>query len=710
MSLTTKKIFLTIVSAMLALCVSFAVVSLFNNGSKPAYAQEQSKEVVEWTAGTGVATSLPTVESKNLFESKDGTLYEESFYTEKGLNKYTANSPLNKIIKKDVVFTALDESNSGGKTGVVVSAAWPNSGVSSYEWQLGPRVHMFASYIMVGNGWSYDDSEMTKYYLKNNPYAEGVDYSNTEDRYKLEQGVPYSIYYGLDIQFDENDALSTFDIYLKITSFDGTQTYIDTTFEGISATPKLAAKVTKENSTDIAYYIFTTAKISTSESNAKPKYREYAVSKIDGKLDALEKDADISAYWLINYVDDNRVGKFADAASGACTTLTKDKQFYTPDFDNRWTFKLSVNNEWNYFSTEKFHSKSGTAYNAGAIRIGLGQRYSDYGFKIDYYRDKITLSCAKSTLGSTTVSFDLDYTKEYKTSIVVRDIRDDEGNLKYRLQVLDMVEIGNEEHKITVMNLTDFLVKYGNSDGDYLPKHMRLTNGEDHNSLSTSDLCSTSEGCEFYLTSLEPQKYVYINSATAHVLNSAKIELPQAEGIIGYICENDGKLYKAGIADLSACVDAHIKFQAVTLPAMPTVLNVTDMRLVDVQLRFKLEVAKETYALLAEFGELNFVVKSGDEVVECTPNVLEKEDSYVMTLTTGVLAESDYAKQFVATATFTVDYANGAETINLPGSCTSSAAHCANYVKNNPTEFGVEAWNEAYIAEFDRIILAGGAQ
>ena len=71
------------------------------------------------------------------------------------------------------------------------------------------------------------------------------------------------------------------------------------------------------------------------------------------------------------------------------------------------------------------------------------------------------------------------------------------------------------------------------------------------------------DGCEFYLTSLEPQKYVHVGEEV-HVLNSAAIELPEVTeaGFVGYVCENDGQRYQPGIVDMSACVDTHIYFNA----------------------------------------------------------------------------------------------------------------------------------------------------
>ena len=65
---------------------------------------------------------------------------------------------------------------------------------------------------------------------------------------------------------------------------------------------------------------------------------------------------------------------------------------------------------------------------------------------------------------------------------------------------------------------------------------------------------------------------------------------------------------------------------------------------------------------------------------------------------------------FVASATFTIDYANGAETINAIGSCTNSAVHIADFALKNPLEFGVDSWSDAYTEEFERIILLGGTQ
>ena len=574
MSLTTKRIFLAIVSAMLALCVAFAVVTFVANGSNPAYAQGNEKTVVEWVGKPS---------SNEMVNNGDGTITANEVYSAQKIVDGKNFNPVKNIVKKSLVITTMQD-YSGGNTGINFGTFW-NSWTSptTDETRLGPRVHLFGDCIRVGNGWGFNSASTKSYYLKNNPYAEGVNYGNTTDRYKLQEGVPYTVYFGITNKFD-GTTLTGWDIYLKITSIDGTATYIDYTFENITATSKVKDKVTQDMAeNDMFVYLGSGATRSISSSM---RFSEYGSSSSKTLyLDELEKDADISEYWLINGISNNRIGKKVEENA---KNYTGNNAFCTPDFDNRFTFKLSVNDEYGYFSSEKLtRTSDNKSFNAGSLRITLGQRYKDYTFIFNFYTNKITLNQGalsvnggKSAIPSVAVDYDLDPAKEYKVSIAVRDVRDAEGNLVYRLQTLDVAEIGNEENKIHVERFSDMLVPYpegvdteGNKIVDsiwngenYLPMHFRLANYDDGvNTISASNLCATGDGCEAWIYSYDgPQKYVYINSETPHVLNSAKIELPAVTeaGFVGYVCENDGELYQPGIVDMSDCVDAHIKFNA----------------------------------------------------------------------------------------------------------------------------------------------------
>ena len=83
MSLTTKKILLSIVSFAFALCVAFAVVTFVTNGSNPAYAQGQTKEVVTWAAGTSDSNVASKV--AKVTEITDDTITLEKVYDTRGL-------------------------------------------------------------------------------------------------------------------------------------------------------------------------------------------------------------------------------------------------------------------------------------------------------------------------------------------------------------------------------------------------------------------------------------------------------------------------------------------------------------------------------------------------------------------------------------------------------------------------------------------------
>ena len=543
MSLTTKKILLSIVSFALALSVAFAVVSFVQNGSKPAFA-ETGKTVVEWTAGTP--------NGKDFVDNGDGTVTVTDSYAAVQQIKGDAYNAYNNIVKKTIVITNLVKQGVSGNHGVsigIYNGSNSAYGANKYAW-TNPRVNIFDSCIQINNGWGSGSSQS----YSDNVFA----YSYNGEPYTLQNNVPYTIYFGIENMDVEGELYV--EIYAKLTDVTGQITYVEQTH-----TLKAMNTLPEDFKDQMNVRVRTGAR-SYTESTDPYCVKEYGTSTAKTyTLDALEHDEDISYYWLSNYVTDNKVSKQATAEY--CTTLTKDTQFYTPDFDNRWTFKLVVDNTYGFFTTETYNNAAGTkTYNAGALRIGLGQRYSDIGFKFDYYRDKITLSCAESTLGSKSFDFELDPTKEYKVSIVVRDVRDDQGTLVYRMPVVDVVEIGNETHKITASLLIDFLVTYGDKDGDYLPKHMRLCNGEDLNSLAGSSLCETGDGCGFSLVSLEPWKYVTIGNET-HKINTADITLPEitdsSKVFVGYLCSADNQIYQPGKVNFASYLGKNITFTAI---------------------------------------------------------------------------------------------------------------------------------------------------
>ena len=706
MSLITKKILLYIVTALLAICLGLVICSFVFNASKSALAQDFDKPVVEWES-----------KSSSKFDIVDNGDGSASLVGAKIGFSSTSTNPYSNVIKKTIIPENLYEGSNVNYTSLSFIVKYGEIPTyhdvyknvpSSYhqQYQYSPRVMVCKDYLLVSNGWAMVDNtqKITVNYQKN-----GVNTS-------IEYGKPYTFWLNF-ADIIETGIVVGYDVYVKVEDANGVA-LVDETIHLYKVCSYMTSSLAVCEEIDLVL----TNSITPFNNGTNYTFREI-LSDNQEKLffDDIVHDEDISYYWKEDGITNNRVGKYVTNKDGACTTFGADKAFWTPDFDNRWTFKLVANNDWGYFTSQSFTYTNSAGeikgpFDAGAIRIGLGQRYSDYGFKIDYLRDKITLSCAKSSLGSTTVDFDLDYTKEYRTSIVIRDVRDSEGTLKYRLQVLDMVEIGNEDNNITVTNLTDFLVTYGNSatwnGSSCLPKHMRLTNGNDHNSIPNSPLHENSDGCEFYLISLNISKYVTINGTTQK-MNIANIQLPTlaTDGMfVGYTCVENGKLYKAGTADLSSYTNSSFTFNPVFLSSVPKVLTFTDMRLVNVALCFKFEFSSRDSEFFNQFATINFFLKKDGVIIDCEQEALSDSDKTMLTLTTDILGANDYSSLFVASATFTIDYANGAETINAIGSCTNSAVHIADFALKNPLEFGVDSWSDAYTEEFERIILLGGTQ
>ena len=160
-----------------------------------------------------------------MVDNGDGTISLKGTYSANTIVDGKEYNPAKNIVKKNLIITTMQE-YSGGNVGINFGTFWSSwTSPTTDETRLGPRVHLFGSSIRVGNGWGYNSSSHTGYYLKNDAYATGVDYSNTTDRYCLEEGVPYTVYYGITNKFD-GTTLTGWDIYLKITSIDGSATYI----------------------------------------------------------------------------------------------------------------------------------------------------------------------------------------------------------------------------------------------------------------------------------------------------------------------------------------------------------------------------------------------------------------------------------------------------------------------------------------------------
>ena len=442
-----------------------------------------SKEVVEWTAGA------PT--NQNVVYNGNGTISVSNVYDAVQQIKGDAYNPYKNIVKKTIVITNL-VSPGGGRHGVsigIYNSSNSAYGANKYAWS-NPRVNIFDSCIQINNGWGDGSSQANT----NNRFA----YSYNGSAYTLQNNEPYTIYFGIE-NVDIQGELHV-EIYAKVTDVTGQITYVEQTH-----TLKALNNVPKDFEDTMNVRVRTGAR-SWTESTDPYCVKEYDASASETyAMDALEHDEDISYFWDWDkkIKNDLELGQrnINDIVIQGPTTLTKDSYLYSPDFDNRMTFKLKVDNSKEYFTSERisYINASGEEKNftSGALKIGFGQRYHDVEFVIDFYRDTIKVNTCESTLtgSSKAVSYDLDVNKEYKVSLVVRDVRDANGVLKYRLPIMDIAEIGNETHSAQVMALSNDLVEYGNGSGDILPKHLRFTDKNDHNSCSC--------GCFFTISSIE---------------------------------------------------------------------------------------------------------------------------------------------------------------------------------------------------------------
>ena len=559
MKLSTKKIWLSIIAFIFIISATFTMVSYVTQNNSMAFALDLEKTTVEWNGSKGVGLDY--------IDNNDGTISVFSKYAPIG-NVFAHNlNPYKNIIKKNILFTTLDESYDSGNSGVTISAQFnfpsghplANETHKSY---IGPRIHLLKNTFIVANA-DTDDPIRTEYYYKTDATSGNVNYESSDNNYSLEQGVPYVFYFSVD-NVKDGDAVIAYNIYLKITSLDQENIYVDNVFQEVWTTESMTFDVS-----DVAYLAIHTGE---DVNSTIEKFQEYPSSSSFKTYytDELENDEDISYFWDSYGILNDKIEK---KTTEKYATVQKDGDpFYTPDFDNRFTFKVSVDNYYKYFTSEKFtayESGKETLHDAGAIYLGLGQRYSDYGFKLDYYRDKVTLSCALSTLGSASADYDFDCQKDYKVSLVIRDVRDSEGSLIYRLQIMDVVEIGNEANKITISLLSDYLVDYNVVDSEIFPKHFRMANGNGHYGIVKSNLCDSSEGCGFSISAIEPWKDVTIidgENQTTNKLNTAKLNLPVGSGageFGGYICSADKQFYPAGqLVDISSCKDKSITFTA----------------------------------------------------------------------------------------------------------------------------------------------------
>ena len=718
MSLRTKKILLSVVSFALTLCVAFAVTSYLTNGLKPAYAETVAPNLEVKNVTNASASS-----AKEYRINGDGTISIFNATSGSGVPQIRTDqsNPYKNIIRYDIVITQELQNQDAIYAGIHVGLYAAGYSTNDTVANQNPRVHIFKDCIQFNNGWGNGSTQSSSdniFY----PQISGTDYTNdAEGRYYIEANKPYSVYFSTENQTIDGNLYVK--MYFKLASGEEANDADKTVYFEYSYAVKALSNTPNEivdgsntrTSVRSGYRSYTHA-------NDPKILLSYAAGSVDTYyLDKLEHDEDISYYWDNSKIEGNKIGRVAEDTG--VTTYTKDDAFFTPDFDNRFTFKLKLDNKYGYFNNSNTINGANGSVKGGAIRIALGQTYSSYQFRFDFASDKIRLNVDKNGAMFSgydeatyrTYDFDLDKDKEYKVSIVVRDVRDENKVLKYRLSVMDVAEIGNESHCITVTMLSDFLVTYGDSDGDYLPKHFRLLNANaDGKEIGATDLCPTSEGCGYDLISLNPWKGVSIKDGKSWTnINGYEVQLPDKDSnkiFVGYRCDADNNLYAPGNADFSKYEGTIVNVTALYIDKLPEVINKTDMSFVDVKLRFKLEVSDDAFEALENYAVIDFVVKKGDEVVQCEKDSVAGDGTTIMTLTTGVLDASDYDTVLVASATITIEYANcDAQTIQLPGTCSNSASHIASYALENPAEFGVEAWNEGYIAEFERI-LAGGAQ
>ena len=692
MSLTTKKILVSIVSFALALCVSFAVISFFNNGSTPAYATESiapDKDIVECEANYYNA---------NWVDNGDGTITVTKYNEAANLLDFKQYNPYTNIIKKDLIAqTGTLQHYENDKPGICVSARWDAATKASSS--PAPRVHIFDDGILIGSS-----------YVK---YSSGGVKTSYNSGMTLIEEVPFTIYFSVTNN-KEGDTVVSHDIYFKMVRISDGAVYIEVN----KTAPAAYSGVDKSEISWLTINGDSTQYWNRGDSSNK-KVKEYAVYEPETyRFADLKNDEDISYFF-----NETSITKTVDKSAKGYQSA----DVYAPDFNNRMTFKFK-NGDGSY-----------------GARIGFGERYSDIYFKLSFSTNYIQVGFQNSAIGggsiknnysynrtSAQVTYQFDNAKEYKVSIAIRDLLDAEDNVVFRMPILEVAEIGNESNCASVSLLGDFIIKYSNALqsvydrnlGEYVEKEfqanlIRFTTVGDETSSSA---------CGYTISSYEQWKGIRLekeeyNEQTqemetvlikkVNISENAVLPKTYSEGkiFVGYT-DSEGKLYAAGVeTDLTAYTED--VFNAVFIDETAVqVLNVTDIKLGQVQLRFKLEIATTLVEQFEDMGAyIEFVVtnKSTEQIVQGEQDGKMGDKKCVAWIVIDV-AESDYATIFEANANIIVECENGDAVINVPGSCTSSAAHCANYVKNNPTEFGREAWNEAYKAEFDRIILAGGAQ
>lgn len=703
MSLKIKRILTYVLCFLLAACVALGVSAIIINASKPVLAEgtETTKDVVEWLPSN--PDDLCFIETEN----------NEGFIASSANGVITSTlNPYANIIKKTISFDSTNTTSGGyaGNSLIVKFGATPVTG--SYKWQNAPRIALFSNCFQVCNAWGLTDIGQVKttyYYQENADTTNGNPYTTTTNRATVSANVPYTFLFGIENNYVDDNAeikvVESYDIYFKLTTLDGTITYVDYTFN-LVATTNLTTDLSNDEGTVLC--LSSQHNFSTS---AQKRLRE--VNSM-AKIDTLEHDEDISYYWdySAKATADKEDGKQAsnDIVVDGNLTLVAGNYFYTPDFDNRFSFKFKADDSEGYFTSDKS--------NYGQVRFQFGQRWSSTYFYLDYKNDKIGIFSHKPEEKTTSTSFVLDIEKEYKISLVIRDVRDINGVLVYRYPVMDIAEIGNESTNFaTISLLSNDLVEYNPADTSKLETHFRVDDYQDYYNGNI-------HGFNCTISAIEPWYEVTTvdgNNTKTDKIKGGDEVVTLTDGadsnkvFLGWITSaNETDIYKAGTAPLTA----DTTYTALYLDTFE-VLNYTDMRLVNVQLRFKAAIVAQDWDLVNKYVNWGFdVTDTAAAQVASVQNVVGEDLDFVDGSTTDKtmritidLDESQYLTVYTANAFVEITYANsedgGSETLYADGTCKNSAANVASWAKDNPAEG--TTWSDKFIAEFDRIIAGGAA-
>lgn len=684
MSLKIKRILTYVLCFLLAACVAFGITAIIINASKPVLA-----EGTETTESTKIAPDKEILE----WENKSTYYYEEDGVAYVGntdnnfLRSGSEFNPYNNIIKKTIVIN--DFATNG------ISIVYAPDAYNSY---FHPGVIIKTTSVMFRSAWD-SNSRATK----------TVTYNNSA---KLSTDVPYTFYFSMSNNLNETDStlVDSYDIYFKLTSFDGATVYTEYLCEGLKATIKEGATVADKSTSKYAEVAITSS-VASKGNITGTNVCEYP-RKMAVVLDEYENNEDISYFWnnSAKATADKEDGKQVsnDIIVDGNLTLIAGSYFYTPDFDNRFSFKFKADDSESYFT------------NNGEVRFQFGQRWSSTYFYLNYKSDKIGIYTHKTTLATntTSTSFVLDIEKEYKISLVIRDVRDLNGVLVYRYPVMDIAEIGNESTNFaTIGLLSNDLVEYNPADSSKLETHFRVDDYQDYYNGNI-------HGFNCTISAIEPWYEVTTvdgNNTKTEKIKGGDEVVTLTDGadsnkvFLGWITSaNETDIYKAGTAPLTA----DTTYTALYLDTFE-VLNYTDMRLVNVQLRFKAAIVAQDWDLVNKYVNWGFdVTDTAAAQVASVQNVVGEDLDFVDGSTTDKtmritidLDESQYLTVYTANAFVEITYANsedgGSETLYADGTCKNSAANVASWAKDNPAEG--TTWSDKFIAEFDRIIAGGAA-